>query len=217
MDNYEGETENPQSLHSFLYADGNPINANDPSGLFSQKFGYAVEKKVQSLYRMLNPLSGNMVDFGSRQAAGSSYLKPDIFDRFKKTWAEIKPLSIFGVINAAFAWAKYSAAFPKFRPDSSFPPIPIPIFGMAQYPHKALIFNVQGIVFYTTIEDLKGQINEIKNRAKTVRDVFQMIQSGKFKNGMDAFRQMFQMVKSAANARTVQTQTIQAIQSLLRF
>jgi RHS repeat-associated protein len=34
-DDYEGQTSNPTSLHKYIYANGNPINFNDPSGLFT--------------------------------------------------------------------------------------------------------------------------------------------------------------------------------------
>jgi hypothetical protein len=32
MDNYEGDNEEPLSLHKYLYADANPVNIDDPSG-----------------------------------------------------------------------------------------------------------------------------------------------------------------------------------------
>ena len=34
MDTYEGSIYDPDSLHKYLYANGNPVKYNDPSGNF---------------------------------------------------------------------------------------------------------------------------------------------------------------------------------------
>lgn len=37
MDGYEGQSRDPQSLHKYLYASGNPINLSDPTGKFGME------------------------------------------------------------------------------------------------------------------------------------------------------------------------------------
>ncbi len=50
-DTYEGDINSPFSLHKYLYGNANPVVYIDPSGLYSQEFGYGVEDVVQPLYR----------------------------------------------------------------------------------------------------------------------------------------------------------------------
>jgi len=41
-DSYEGDTTNPITLHKYLYAHGNPVTYEDPSGYFSITIGEAL-------------------------------------------------------------------------------------------------------------------------------------------------------------------------------
>jgi RHS repeat-associated protein len=122
-DAYEGLSTEPQSLHSYLYASADPIDRVDPTGMYSQKFGYDVEDEVQRQY-------SNDFYAGDPAPAGVSYggwarvgqpsrsspyaLKPDIFDRNRLVWAEVKPLSLSGIASAGTAWSLYNTELGAF-------------------------------------------------------------------------------------------------------
>ena len=63
-DVYEGDINNPVSLHKYLYGNSNPVNFIDPSGFYSQEFGYGVEDVVQPIYRSEHPQ--DIVSFGDK-------------------------------------------------------------------------------------------------------------------------------------------------------
>jgi len=60
MDEYEGDSEDPRSLHKYLYVNANPVNFVDPSGLiplpfpFSVFVGIAVDQFIREDFRSGN-------------------------------------------------------------------------------------------------------------------------------------------------------------------
>jgi hypothetical protein len=74
-------------------------------------------------------------------------LKPDILNRTTLQFMEIKPLSFRGVANGAAKLWIYSAWLGEqgFTPDTVWePPSPLHV-----QDRQVLVFNVQGILFYT--------------------------------------------------------------------
>ncbi len=59
MDSYEGNTQDPQSLHKYLYAHGNPVNSTDPSGMLVAPAGGITELlSVQFIQQNARTLEG---------------------------------------------------------------------------------------------------------------------------------------------------------------
>lgn len=55
MDTYEGNISDPVTLHKYLYANGNPVMYNDPSGHFScatQAVATAIHDTLQTMYNV---------------------------------------------------------------------------------------------------------------------------------------------------------------------
>jgi RHS repeat-associated protein len=150
-DQFSGFTYEPQSLHKYLYCYGNPINATDSLGLFTQAFGYVAEDAIQLVYALDH--SGNSVAYGRwTRLLGAYRLKPDILNITKRRWLEIKPLSISGATEGALSFAKYSAVlgFLGYKPDIDW--IPSTHFVTAGAV-EIFFFNAGGIVFYTDAFD----------------------------------------------------------------
>jgi RHS repeat-associated protein len=149
-------------LHAYLYADTNPINAIDPTGLYTQAFGYAVERRVQAEYER-DFGADDLVSFGGwtrlgRPSNRAPYsLKPDILDRRDlrgdfspgRIWLEVKPLSVSGVFRAQVSWTLYSSTLSAFQifPDYDWL-ADGRVFTVENQP--TFVFNLGGILFYTT-------------------------------------------------------------------
>jgi hypothetical protein len=149
-------------LHLYLYSGSNPVDNVDPTGLYTQRFGYDVEDALDEQYQQDFGYDPQLVSFGgwarvgpkSRSAPYS--LKPDILDRRAirgdgsagMIWMEIKPLSLSGIAAAGFAWGIYSSALsPTFLPDMNW----LRGGDILQVDGNAtLVFNAGGILFYTT-------------------------------------------------------------------
>jgi RHS repeat-associated protein len=151
MDSAEPVTRDPLTLHRYLYGGANPVNNSDPSGLYTQQFGYDVEDEVEKEYTADFGAS-DLVSFGkwSRVGGSASYrLKPDILDlRISRlAWMDIKPLSISGIGSAAASWGIYTAAFSSFgiNPDVTWLQNGriITVDNLA-----TLVFNCGGIIFF---------------------------------------------------------------------
>jgi|GEM_PF-384136 len=161
-DSQEPTLRDPSSLHRYLYSGANPVDFADPTGLYTQQFGYAVEDAVQAAYIADfgdDPLS---VSFGKWSRQSWAYtLKPDILDlRVKRgdgsggrIWMEIKPLTVSGIARASYTWGLYglSLGFSGITPDTKWlrdgRVIPVASGGTT---YSTLVFNVEGILFYTT-------------------------------------------------------------------
>jgi RHS repeat-associated protein len=168
MDSAEPVTRDPLTLHRYLYGGANPVNNSDPSGLYTQQFGYDVEDEVEKEYTADFGAS-DLVSFGkwSRVGGSASYrLKPDILDLriTRLAWMDIKPLSISGIGSAAASWGLYTAAFSSFgiNPDVTWLQNGriITVDTLA-----TLVFNCGGIIFYTTNQDDYNLFNEIAQGA----------------------------------------------------
>jgi RHS repeat-associated protein len=176
MDPFPGSVFDTGSLHRYLYANAQPCCLIDPSGLFTQAFGYAVEAAIEPLYRADHPTDG--VIFGRWNRVGANpRLKPDIVNYTRLQWLEIKPLSYSGVANAAVKWGIYMAAFSPvgFYPDIEWEPGDgllsvggVPIF----------VFNAGGILFYTDAVDLAEDATVLVS-IKVVTDAYRLLQSAR--------------------------------------
>lgn len=133
-----------------------PIQGIDPTGLlgvFSQEFGYAVEDEIETLYS-LSIYGANNMTYG-RWARLPELLraKPDILDRTRQRYMEIKPLSPSGIIAAIAQMALRQTQFLPlgYYPDATWHVEPHTIYPLGI---PTIFFNVAGVLFYTDVIDL---------------------------------------------------------------
>ena len=91
MDTFQGDQEDPSSLHRYTYCANDPINGSDPMGLFTQSFGYLVEPIIEAVYASDHP--GDVVTYGQWSRLGGLTggvfkYKPDIFNTTAKRRAD---------------------------------------------------------------------------------------------------------------------------------
>jgi RHS repeat-associated protein len=157
-DSNEGQAVDPRSLHAYLYSQSDPVDLFDPSGMYSQQFGYDVEDEVQRQYSNdfyagdeapLGVSYGGWARVGPPSRSAPYSLKPDIFDTNRRVWAEVKPLSLSGIAKAGAAWGTY---FIALSPFGYLPEVKWVADGriVTVDAQSVLIFNTGGIVFYTT-------------------------------------------------------------------
>ena len=151
----------PISLHHYVYTNADPTNLADPTGWFTQQFGYAVEREVQRIYLLDHPSDDpTLISFGqwTRVPLTSLFkLKPDILNRNpgNKHWLEIKPLTPTGLAEAEFAKTKYLPLLLfGYTPEITYEPSQEII-----YPNGVPtgIFQFDGIIYYTDLGELAGQ------------------------------------------------------------
>jgi hypothetical protein len=104
LDPFFGNTGDPQSLHKYLYAHGDPINATDPSGLMSVgsmmcSIGTAIKVGAVNAFTLYSAYS-----FGANsiQALNSFYQGNLLGGLYYSGWAALDALSI----GAVFKWSK---------------------------------------------------------------------------------------------------------------
>lgn len=154
-DKYMASSDDPQCLHKYIYCLGNPTNLIDPSGLFTQQFGYLAEAAIEDVYKIDHQddrvLCGGWTRFGS-PLDRVFRLKPDILNFSKSRWLEIKPLTVSGAAKASTQFALYSIALRPFgyKPDVEWTPSTHFAFAGTQ---EIFFFNAGGIVFYTDSYD----------------------------------------------------------------
>jgi RHS repeat-associated protein len=155
LDPYDGDSEDPLSLHKYLYCNANPINFVDPEGLFTEKFGYLAEDAIQGVYKI--DRSFDNVSYGGWTKLGSPIdkvfrLKPDILNYTKSSWLEIKPLTISGVAKAGIQYKLYDTYLGalKYKPEVNWTPSTHFVYAGTV---EIFFFNAGGIVFYTDIYD----------------------------------------------------------------
>jgi hypothetical protein len=144
-DRYPGDPRRPVTGHPYLYASASPVDNFDPTGFFTQANGYAVEAKLEKIYRKQYPR--NRTTFGGLQFG----LKPDIVDHTMKRFMEIKPLSMSGIAKGIAQITLYSAVFGRkgYHRGTWTPPSPQTIDGNL----KVWFVNIQGVIFYTDLRD----------------------------------------------------------------
>jgi len=148
-DPYMGELDDPMTLHQYIYSRINPIDLVDPSGWrFSPDFGRQVEKIVQDQYRETH--RHDRVSFGTWARIGNvlEYLKPDILNKTRRKFLEVKPLSSSGISAGLSQMNLYCAVLCPFSysPDVTWiVPRPVQRVDFS----TVVIFNMGGLVFYT--------------------------------------------------------------------
>jgi RHS repeat-associated protein len=143
MDRFVGNARRPLTQHRYLYAAASPIDNADPTGLYTQHFGYAVEDVVEDVYRQQHPR--NRTTFGGLQFG----VKPDIVDHTLREFMEIKPLSMSGIAKGIAQIAVYTGIFVPvgYNRGSWTPPSPQRVDGTLTW-----FMNIQGVIFYTDDE-----------------------------------------------------------------
>jgi RHS repeat-associated protein len=148
-DKFQGDINEPATLHKYLYVANDPLNRIDPSGLlFTSKFGNAAHAIIQAIYVADHP--GEIVIVGSTRGLLGSLLKPDILNvtPTHKVFAEIKPISLSGVAKGLAQMAAYGVAFgvQGYTPDVSWQPST----HVATVGTVPIVFiNVGGLIFYS--------------------------------------------------------------------
>lgn len=152
MDSFEGNSEDPLSLHKYLYCMSDPVNAADPSGQYSsyeQVLGYDAEEALQDLYEEEHP--GDLINKNKRIFRADKPLRwlfPDIYNVTKKEWLEIKPLSISGVAAGEAKRFLNSKALPGSADASWVPPVLVELGDGEQI----VCVNVLGVVYYQSAD-----------------------------------------------------------------
>ena len=148
MDSYQGNSEDPLSLHKYLYCQANPINGIDPSGhlfKFTQEFGFEAHRVIEAQY--LEEHSGAIV--GSTTGVLGTSLKPDIINPSSGTFGEIKPLSLSGVAAGLIQIRAYDAVFGASTRGFTRESWPNEVREDYVFTTPIAYFNVDGIIFYT--------------------------------------------------------------------
>jgi hypothetical protein len=82
-------------------------------------------------------------------------LKPDVFNRTRKTFLEIKPFSPSGIVGGYAQVLTYELffAFAGFVPDIAWQPEPMVLEDIPEFGYPIAVFNVGGVLFYTDMID----------------------------------------------------------------
>lgn len=157
----EGTSDFPMSLVRYLFASDNPVNASDPSGLYTTTEGKLVERQIYSQYVLSRLLAGGRgedirngredIRGGTNVIIGRSGRKvmPDIQNHTLRRYMEVKSLSPTGIRGALSQMSKYAAELTGWKPDQRWQP-PIPIFWLDETAQLYMAFNVKGVIFYTS-------------------------------------------------------------------
>ncbi len=163
MDTYEGDREDPLSLHKYLYGADDPVNRVDPLGRASwaQDLGYDAEQAIDEEYLATHVGQEPDIEFGNWQMTSlSSYLKPDIMNSFPSEmhYLEIKPISTSGVAKGI---AKIALDYEQFGPYYSADTKWQPRTALLKTPETGttiFVRNVGGIVFYQNVDRLQMEL-----------------------------------------------------------
>ena len=151
---YRGVFGGGAEAHTGLFCQEDPVDGYDPSGLYTQKFGYAVEKLIRAKYALEH--SGQDVNRtgGPIGAGNNPALRPDIWNKSSnpKTYAEIKPLSISGIAHGIGQLNTYERSLKDFGYVRDKWPSGIRTDYYNCQPF--FYFNINGLILYTTIEPL---------------------------------------------------------------
>lgn len=152
LDPFEGNSEDPQSLHKYAYVHCDPVNGIDPSGLYSAAvLGTIIHTEWSSEYISLywpDTIITNKVLPGMM-------LRPDIINVTRKEVYEIKPLSDYGLSGHA-QLAEYiailNASGEKYIPGVSYSPL-CQLRSLISAPGYFYIqvMNAAGVLYYKLI------------------------------------------------------------------
>ena len=112
-----------------------------------------MERLIGADYEEAHPLAD--VSYGQWARIGKNpKLKPDILNKTDKTYADIKPLSLSGIIDGVEQLKIYDRSLMNLKytreqwPANSFAPLRTVFYNYNPY----FYFNVDGIIFYTRID-----------------------------------------------------------------
>lgn len=193
MDTFEGENEDPLSLHKYLYARDDPANEVDPSGnaAFSPAEAAAIGREVHdrigqqfvagytplqrvtaqsvfTVFGLKNPQSGKTIN-------GISRLFPDLVDIEHHEIYEIKPLNLKGVAGGVVQLSIYLAALNELDPSGHSWGLPIAaehfnstsvFFTTSPFAAVVVAPPVLGMIFY----EAETPQDFVKARAKNVAE-----------------------------------------------
>jgi RHS repeat-associated protein len=191
MDSWRGNLSSPITLNKYLYADADPTNGFDPTGLYTQDFGYRIEEEVERQYLATHQPCACY--FGRRQYFDpASYLKPDVMNWGTRQFMEIKPFTPSGIAKGIAQLAVYTSVYSRppfsFSPDAMWTPIPAFVDG-----RQAYFANLSGIIFYTDDRALAKEI-AVASLATAAVTFRRAAMSAATRLGADA------MLRAAANA-----------------
>jgi len=169
MDSYEGQSQDPESLHKYLYVSSDPINRVDPSGFLS-RFEYAAIGRIVHAEISLHFVSSDRVNryanYVSIQQiledfdidAPGEAIRPDLVDMLSKEVYEIKPdRDGRGSDKATNQLKKYIDTFLDYgvglKPGVSYYPpqvIPLPPLYSSIEAHARLA--LPGVILYDLVQ-----------------------------------------------------------------
>ena len=74
MDTYEGSIYDPDTLHKYLYANGNPVTYSDPSGNFASAVGGLVATTINTVMNNFQTLNAMGIISGLTNSAITAFL-----------------------------------------------------------------------------------------------------------------------------------------------
>jgi len=195
-------------MHKYLYAEDNPVDNTDPTGLFTQAFGEIAHDIIAGRYlaehpaTIINPTTGVL-----------GVLKPDIFNGPARVYAEIKPLSFKGIGEGWLQIESYDLAYGKlgFHRETEWPGG----FQAAYVTADPIVyFNVDGIIFYSdAVDDIKD-LKQIKDPASAYR-VLRGLVNKSFSAARDVARQLVKGIAGEEEADIEDTEGIATLDSEL--
>jgi RHS repeat-associated protein len=161
------------SLHRYLYADANPVNAWDPSGRITDytPYGEPVHQAISDWYFAYHMF--NDVSYGSPVPLGANpNLQPDIFDFTERAYMEIKPLSDGGISSAYIQMRNYAD---NYRSLGYTPNIEWEVPGRTVFVLNRIFYvkNASGVLFYTAdasdrdLRNVNTDASRLLNRLRT--------------------------------------------------
>jgi RHS repeat-associated protein len=190
FDSADNGDADPRDLHKYLYAGANPVNAYDPSGHYTQAFGYAAHEVIGAAYEATHPYSIINATTGVFSA-----LKPDIYDPLNRGYAEIKPLSFPGVTSGLLQIVSYDGVYgPRgelglgYHRITDWPASPTfaTVVAADGESDEIVYFNVDGLIFYTNLIEDVEDLKQLRNPSQ----LYQFLR--------DSVKEQFENIKETA-------------------